>query len=150
MTFENNFWKPQKRCFNYALKDTFDFINKLSNIKFEPEYFIISIDVESLFTNVPLDETIQIIRKAFFKKKDIKVEKTLRNYGTKNIRLGKSEYEGSISGLAWEHFEFFLRNCLQESIFMFNNKYYKQIDGVSMGSRLDPIIANIFMDDFET
>jgi hypothetical protein len=49
----------------------------------------------------------------------------------------------------WEHFEYLLRNCLQESIFTFNNKLYKQIDGVSMGSRLGPIIANIFMDYFE-
>ena len=123
------------------LKDTFDFINKVSKIKFEKEDYIISIDVESLFTNVPIDETIEIIKNAFFKKKSIKIEKTSRNYGTKNIRLGESEYEGSFNGIAWEHFEFLLRNCLQESIFIFNKKYYKQIDGVSMGSRLGPIIA---------
>jgi hypothetical protein len=69
--------------------------------------------------------------------------------GTKNMRLGDSQYEGNLNGLPWEHFEFLLRNCLQESIFTFNNKLYKQIDGVSMGSRLGPIIANIFMDYFE-
>ena len=34
-------------------------------------------------------------------------------------------------------------------IFTFNGKLYKQIEGVSMGSRLGPIIANIFMNDFE-
>ena len=46
-------------------------------------------------------------------------------------------------------FEFFLRKCLQESIFMLNNKLYQQIDGVSMGFPLSPIMANIFMNNFE-
>ena len=32
---------------------------------------------------------------------------------------------------------------------MFNNKFYKQIDGVAMGSPLGPALANIFMRNFE-
>ena len=32
---------------------------------------------------------------------------------------------------------------------MFNNKFYKQIDGVVTGSPLDPALANIFMCSFE-
>ena len=32
---------------------------------------------------------------------------------------------------------------------MFNKKLYKQIDGVAMGSPLDPALANIFMCNFE-
>ena len=32
---------------------------------------------------------------------------------------------------------------------MFNNKLYQQIDGVSMGSPLSPIMANIFINNFE-
>jgi hypothetical protein len=58
----NNNWNPPKKNFKYALKDTFDFINKVSKIKFEENDFIISIDVESLFTNVPIEETILIIK----------------------------------------------------------------------------------------
>jgi hypothetical protein len=38
----------------------------------------------------------------------------------------------------------------QENHFFFNNKLYDQIDGVSMGSPLGPILANIFMCNFET
>jgi len=121
----------------------------VSKIKFEENDYIISIDVESLFTNVPIEETILIIKDAFFKEKTEKVTRTKKNMGNKNMRLGDSQYEGNLNGLPWEHFEYLLRNCLQESIFTFNNKLYKQIDGVSMGSRLGPIIANIFMDYFE-
>ena len=47
----------------------------------------------------------------------------------------------------------FFRNLLamatKESFFMFNNRFYKQIDGVAMGSPLGPALANIFMCNFE-
>ena len=33
--------------------------------------------------------------------------------------------------------------------FLFDGKYYDQIDGVAMGSPLGPVSANIFMCDFE-
>ena len=33
---------------------------------------------------------------------------------------------------------------------MFNNKYYKQVDGVAMGSSLGAALANIFMCSFES
>ena len=32
---------------------------------------------------------------------------------------------------------------------MFNNKYYKEVDDVAMGSSLGPALANIFMCSFE-
>ena len=40
--------------------------------------------------------------------------------------------------------------AIKESFFMFNNKYYKQVDGVAMGSPLGPALANIFMCSFES
>jgi len=43
----------------------------------------------------------------------------------------------------------FLAKCLQESVFMFNNKLYKQIDVVSMGNKLGPITTDICMDKFD-
>ena len=42
-----------------------------------------------------------------------------------------------------------LSMATKESFFMLNNKSYKQIDHVAMGSPLDPALANIFMYNFE-
>ena len=36
-----------------------------------------------------------------------------------------------------------------KTVFSFNNKFYKQIDGVSMGSPLGPVLANIIMTELE-
>ena len=38
----------------------------------------------------------------------------------------------------------------KKSFFIFNSKFYKQIDGVAMGSLLGPTLANIFMCSFES
>ena len=82
---------------------------------------MVSLDVDSLFTNVPLDETIKICIRELFKS-DMTV------YGL-NER---------------EMFEM-LSLTLKKSIILFDNKYYSQIDGVAMGSPLGPTLANIFL-----
>ena len=43
-----------------------------------------------------------------------------------------------------------LNIATKETFFMFNNKYYKQVDGVAMGSPLGLALANIFMCSFES
>ena len=42
-----------------------------------------------------------------------------------------------------------LLKATQESHFVFNGKYYDQIDGIAMGSPLGPTFANIFIADLE-
>ena len=87
---------------------------------------MISFDVKSLFSSVPLEYTIDIIIKRIFEDHEIttifkKPEmKKLLTLSTKSVR------------------------------FSFNNEIYIQIDGVAMGSPLGPAIANIFMVELET
>ena len=45
------------------LKDTFDFVNRVSKVDLMDGDFIVSFDVESLFTNIPVIETVDIITK---------------------------------------------------------------------------------------
>ena len=40
-------------------------------------------------------------------------------------------------------------DCYNKTVFSFNNELYKQTDGVSMGSSLSPMLANIILTEFE-
>ena len=87
---------------------------------------IASLDIDSLFTNIPLDETI-----------DICVD-NLYNDNENTPNIPKHDFRN------------LLNIATKESFFLFNNKYYKQVDGVAMGSPLGPALANIFMCSFES
>ena len=59
---------PLLKCFavnEYSLKDSFEFTKDITNQS--SNCFMASLDVDSLFTNVPLDETIKIYIDELFK-----------------------------------------------------------------------------------
>lgn len=87
---------------------------------------MVSFDVESLFTNIPTNETIEII-----------------------LRRAFDNNEKTYYGLEKEDLKQLLVICTQNSHFQFNGEYFDQIDGVAMGSPLGPLFANIFMSEFE-
>ena len=39
--------------------------------------------------------------------------------------------------------------CLTSTTFVYKGQHYQQLDGVAMGSPVSPVIANLFMEDFE-
>ena len=78
-------------------------------------------DVTSIFTNVPLDETIEIILRRVYIDQEI------------NTDIPKKEMKE------------LLLLCTKSVHFIFNGKIYIQIDGVAIGSPLGPVLANIFM-----
>ena len=83
-----------------------------------------SLDVDSLFTNIPLDETTDICIDSWYKNKDTpKIPKDV--------------------------FCNLLNVATKELFFMFNNKFYKQIDCVAIGSPLGPALANTFLRNFK-
>ena len=43
-----------------------------------------------------------------------------------------------------------IRLCVKSTVFSFNGKYYRQKQGVSMGSPLAPVLACLYMEFFET
>jgi len=87
---------------------------------------MLSFDIESLFTNVPTEETIEIILRKVF-------------------QPGVRQFHG----MTREILKKLLVICTKESHFQFNGRFYEQIDGVAMGSPLGPLFANAFMSDFE-
>ena len=103
----------------YTLNDSLEFAKDIINQN--SSCFMASLDVDSLFTNVPLDKTIKICIDELFKS------------------------EMTVSGLNKKEMFEMLSLTLKESIILFDNKYYSQIDGVAMGSPLGPTLANIFL-----
>jgi hypothetical protein len=95
-----------------------------------------TVPTPSSVTNVPIDETIEIIKNTFFKAKP-KRSKTRKNAAIDKL----DEYEGDLEGNFWK----ITQMLFTRVIFCLYENMCRQIDGVSMGSHLGPIIANIFM-----
>ena len=55
----------------YTVKSTKDFIEKLRTVKVPKEYQMVSFDVKALFTNVPLEYTIDLILKRIYENHEI-------------------------------------------------------------------------------
>ena len=82
---------------------------------------MISFDVKSLFTNVPLEESVDIILNKIYDEK--KIETNIPRIIMKDL----------------------LNLCTKHVYFTYGGKIYIQLDGVVMGSPLGPVLANIFM-----
>ena len=80
-----------------------------------------SLDVTSLFTNIPLVETTDIICNQLFKDQEF------------------------VSGMDKSAFRELLTLAMEETCFVFDGKLFKQCDGVSMGSPLGPTYADGFL-----
>ena len=105
----------------YTVNSTKDLIVKIKNEKVPQNCNMVSFDVKSLFTSVPLEYTIDIIIKRVFEDHEIttiftksEMKKPLTLY-TKNVH------------------------------FSFNNEICIHIDGVPMGSPMETMIANIYL-----
>ena len=109
----------------YMLKSIGNFINKLNSYKFSSEQKLVSFDVVSLFTNLPLEETIKLIADELFSEEN------------KNQPLMKKEIFIKLLRLA------------TQGQFLYKDILYKQIDSVTMGSPLGLTIANFFLTNLE-
>ena len=106
---------------DYSCKDTFAFLEDLKSVSPQiANKHMVSFDVTSLFTNIPLDETL-----------DLAVDLIMTN--RPDLKCSKPDLK-----------KLFL-HATSKTHFLFNGKYYDQIDGVTMGSPLGPTLANLFM-----
>ena len=96
----------------FTIKNSFEFAKEV--IEQDSGLFMASLDVESLFTNIPSEEAIDISCDSLFFS------------------------EAKINNFSRNDFEKLLRTALQNNFFNFDGKIYKQTDGVAMGSPLDP------------
>ena len=94
------------------------FVSEIKNANLSVK-FLVFYDITSLFTNITLQETI-----------DIAINLIFNHHPNRNIT--KKELK--------KLFPF----ATSQTHFVFNDKFYNQIDGVAMRSPLAPVLANIF------
>ena len=107
----------------FTVKDSFSFAKDITT--YDSSLYMASLDLESLFSNIPLNETIN------------NCVSDLHNQNFYNGELSKRDL-------------FKLQQtATSESSFVFDYLLYKQVDGVAMGSPLDPTLANAFLCHYE-
>jgi len=108
-------------------KDSFEFVNRILNWNIESDREVmVSFDIVNLFTNIPLNETINLCVKLW----DNLVEDKTKSLSSKALR---------------ELLEFSTKNVP----FIFNEEWFMQTDGIAMGSPLAPLMASIFLHNLE-
>ena len=109
----------RKSISRFSLRDSFDFANRLEGEN-ACNCFMLSFDVVSLLMNIPPEETIHIVCKC-----------------------------SSMTDIPRYKLRELLVLCTKNVQFVFNGSFYRQVDGVAMGSPLVPILAGIFLSHIE-
>ena len=108
------------------VKDSFTFVDSIRKFPSNDAQTMCSFDVESLYTNVPVSEAIEIALEELYKKPT-------------NVE----------SALSRDQMRKLLNFAVRDKPFRFLNDQYSQVDGVAMGSPLAPILADLFITKME-
>jgi diphthamide biosynthesis methyltransferase len=101
-----------------------DFITKIQAETISASHELVSFDVKSLFTSIPLKLAIECM------------EESLANYDDE-LPIPKEE----IIDL--------LKLCLESTFFQYNGSFYQQLHGTAMGSPVSVVVAEIVMQRLE-
>ena len=107
----------------FTIKDSFSFAKDITT--YDSSMYMANLDVESLLTNIPLNETIN---------------NCVGDLHSKNLYNGKLSKRDLFK---------LLEAATSESSFIFDYMLYKQVDGVTVGSFLGPTLANAFLCHYE-
>ena len=111
----------------YAVTNSANFVNTINHERIQEKEIMVSFDVESLFTNVPIEDAVK-------------------------AALRKLENDPGLpdrTNLTPTQIADLLNFVLRSTYFQYNGSIYEQKDGAAMGSPVSAVIANIFMEDFE-
>lgn len=108
----------------YHVKDSWEFAAFIKQQIIPPGYKIISLDVISLYTNIPTTTATIVIEKNWKKLKP-------------HTKLDKEQFMKALD------------LCLNSTYFEFEGKIYEQIFGLPMGAPLSPVVANIVLEELE-
>ena len=119
--------KPLVGKSSHHINSTQDFVEQVNKVTLLPGDCLSSYYVTALFTSVPVDPGLGIIKDLLEKDTTLKEIMVL--------------LVGDIIHLL----EFYLKN----TYFSFQGQFYEQVEGVAMGSPVSPTVANLYMEHFE-
>ena len=109
----------------YHTIDSWQFCKEVRRFQIPDESMrLISLDVISLFTNVPTDLALEVL---YLRWNEIK----------QHTSINRDEFLQAV------------KFVLEANVFSFNGVFYKQIFGTAMGSPISPVIANLVMERLE-
>ena len=103
---------------DYNVCDIFSFVQEINQL-FTHGKFMVSFDVQSLFTNILLDGCIDLAVKYIYQ-------------GNPGLKMSPTDLKTLFSF------------ATAQTHFLFKGMFYDQIDGVAMDSPLAPVLGNLF------
>ena len=116
--------KPLVGKFPHHTNSIQDLVEQVKQLSLEPWECLSSYDVSALFTSVPVDPALGVIKDLLENDPTLKDRTVLP---AKDIIL-------------------LLQFCLKNMYFSFQDHFYEQVKGTAMGSPVSPIVANLYME----
>ena len=108
----------------HKLQSTENFIDAIKTAQIRDDHRLVSFDVKSLFTSIPLQLALDCTETAIT---------------TSTVKLP----------LPTDDIMDLLNLCLTSTYFQYNGKHYKQLHGTAMGSPVSVVVAEIVMQNIE-
>ncbi|KAL9958479.1 hypothetical protein ACROYT_G035496 [Oculina patagonica] len=112
---------------DFAVTNSAHFVSTINSETILDSEIMVSFDVESLFTNVPIDGAVQA---------------ALR-------KLGNDPSLADRTTLTPAQIADLLNFVLRSTYFQYNGSIYEQQEGAAMGSPVSAVVANLYMESFE-
>ena len=111
----------------HHIKNVKDFVTKAKAVNVGPDETIVSYDVKSLFTCIPPDGAVEVVREY------LEADTSLHT----RTQLSASQVCDLLS------------LCLTTTYFVYKGQFYRQKHGCAMGSPVSPIVVDLYMERFE-
>lgn len=111
--------------FRFNIRNSFEFVKFAQDILLPDNCILVSLDVTSLFTNIPKELVLHIITKKW-------------GFISAYTELSRTSFCELVGFL------------FSSSYFVFNDTFYQQLDGSAMGNPASPVLANLVMNELIT